>query len=198
VENGQDAVDRFVASEFDVVLMDMQMPVMDGYAATRHMRAWEAEHDRQPTPIIALTAHASPADTAKSLEAGCTAHLTKPVRKDALLSNIRRYAPRLQDAGTARVVVRVDTRLRDVVPAYLARRRAEIPALMGAAALGKFDEAQTIGHRMKGSGSGYGFHRLTELGAAIERAALAKNGAQLEEESRRLADFLATVSIVYD
>lgn len=90
-ENGETAVNKFQLGAYGLVLMDVQMPVMDGHAATRAIRAWETEHARRPTPIIALTAHALKEDVEKSVEAGCTAHLTKPIRKTALLEAIQRY-----------------------------------------------------------------------------------------------------------
>jgi CheY-like chemotaxis protein len=68
--------------------MDMQMPVMDGYAATRAIRTFETETGASPTPIIALTAHAIREDVARCLAAGCDSHLPKPIRKAALLTAI--------------------------------------------------------------------------------------------------------------
>lgn len=93
-ENGEIAVQKYMAGNYDLVLMDMQMPVMDGYTATRHIRRWESTHGLHPTPIIALTAHALLEDIQKSLEAGCNAHLTKPVKKAALLETMDAYAKR--------------------------------------------------------------------------------------------------------
>jgi CheY-like chemotaxis protein len=90
-ENGQIAVEKFTNQHYDLVLMDMQMPVMDGYTATTLIRDWEREQGRKPTPIIALTAHALKADEQKSLDAGCTSHLTKPIKKAALLEAIQKY-----------------------------------------------------------------------------------------------------------
>ncbi|OSM05080.1 putative multi-sensor hybrid histidine kinase [Magnetofaba australis IT-1] len=90
-ENGAEAVTLFQEQSFDVVLMDIQMPVMDGLDATRHMRAWEQEKHKAPTPILALSAHAMGGDEEKSLQAGCDAHLTKPIRKRVLLETLQNY-----------------------------------------------------------------------------------------------------------
>jgi signal transduction histidine kinase/DNA-binding response OmpR family regulator len=87
-ENGEVAVGRFKSARYDLVLMDMQMPVMDGYAATRAIRTFETETGASPTPIIALTAHAIREDVARCLAAGCDSHLPKPIRKAALLTAI--------------------------------------------------------------------------------------------------------------
>ncbi|MBS0149524.1 MAG: PAS domain S-box protein [Nitrospira sp.] len=90
-ENGAVAVEKFKLSTYDIVLMDMQMPVMDGLQATMEIRQWEREHRRRPTPIVALTANAFKEETDKSLAVGCTAHVTKPIKKETLLTTIARY-----------------------------------------------------------------------------------------------------------
>jgi CheY-like chemotaxis protein len=87
-ENGAEAVEKFKNGNFDVVLMDIQMPVMDGYEATRQIRSWEAETKGRSTPIVALTAHAMADESEQIRSAGCDLHLTKPVRKKILLETI--------------------------------------------------------------------------------------------------------------
>ena len=83
--NGSDAVEKFSAGRFDLVLMDIQMPVMDGYTATRRIRAREAAAGTGPTPIVALTAHAMHDEGERVKEAGCDLFLTKPIRRARLL-----------------------------------------------------------------------------------------------------------------
>ena len=92
--DGREGIDKFQADDYDLVLMDLQMPVVDGYTATRAIREWEREQGRAPTPLLALTAHALEGDERKSLEAGCDAHLTKPIKKKELLAAIDRWANR--------------------------------------------------------------------------------------------------------
>ena len=92
VENGRDAFDRVTTGAFDLVLMDVQMPVMDGIAATQAIRAWERHHAVLPVPILALTANAMSGDVQQCLDAGCTAHVAKPVKKQVLLDAIERHA----------------------------------------------------------------------------------------------------------
>ena len=90
-ENGKDAVEKFKQTDFGVVLMDVQMPIMDGHEATRIIRAWEIESGKTRTPIISLTAHAIREEIDKCMAAGCDAHLSKPVKKADLIETIRRY-----------------------------------------------------------------------------------------------------------
>jgi CheY-like chemotaxis protein len=90
-EDGAIALDKFKSAHYDVILMDVQMPVMDGYAATKAIRSWEQDHDLPPTPIIALTALALKEEGARIFEAGCNTHLTKPIKKATLLEVLRAY-----------------------------------------------------------------------------------------------------------
>ncbi len=84
-DNGQIAVDKVKSGRYHVILMDMQMPVMDGYSATKAIRAWERMHEMTPTTIIALTALAIKGEAGRIFEAGCNAHVTKPIKKAMLL-----------------------------------------------------------------------------------------------------------------
>ena len=88
-ENGAVACKMFAAGHYDLVLMDRQMPVMDGLTATRTIREWEQANGRSPTPIIALTASALKGDREMCLAAGCTAFLTKPIKQEVLLQAIK-------------------------------------------------------------------------------------------------------------
>ncbi|GFM35740.1 ATP-binding protein [Desulfovibrio psychrotolerans] len=87
-ENGQQGVQLFGREHFDVVLMDIEMPVMDGLTATRRIREMEAERGLPPVPVVALTAHALDEERAKAFDAGCTGFLTKPLNKSVLLKEI--------------------------------------------------------------------------------------------------------------
>lgn len=93
VFNGAEGVESFKSRRYDLVLMDIQMPVMDGYEATRHMRAWETTTGAHRTPIVALTAHVFASDEEKILSAGCDYRLTKPVRKKHLLEAVTGASP---------------------------------------------------------------------------------------------------------
>ena len=91
-ENGAIALEKYVAGAYDLVLMDMQMPVMDGYTATREIRQLEKQKGNAETPIVALTAYALKEDTQKSLDAGCNEHLTKPIKKAKLLEALAEFS----------------------------------------------------------------------------------------------------------
>jgi CheY-like chemotaxis protein len=88
VENGELALETFKREPFDAVLMDMQMPVMDGLSATRAIRAFEQESGRAPTPVIMVTAHSMPEHIEASRAAGADRHLAKPIAAAELLTTI--------------------------------------------------------------------------------------------------------------
>ena len=90
--DGLQAFETFTRESFDIVLMDMLMPVLDGCSATRRILEWERRRGRTPVPIIAITAQALKQDLDRCIEAGCNAWLTKPVRKAAVLECIERFA----------------------------------------------------------------------------------------------------------
>jgi signal transduction histidine kinase len=90
-DNGEVAVELIRRNNYDLVLMDVQMPVMDGHEATRRIRAFEAEQQRRPVAIIALTAHAIKEEIDKCMAAGCDAHLSKPIKKSVLIEALNKY-----------------------------------------------------------------------------------------------------------
>lgn len=90
-ENGQLAIEQVQAGNFDLILMDVQMPVMDGLTATRHIREYELESGLPRTPIIAMTANAMASDRDQCLASGMDDFVAKPFRADEMLSTIRRY-----------------------------------------------------------------------------------------------------------
>ena len=101
VENGAEAVDASATAEFDLVLMDVQMPVMDGLTAIRAIRARENAGGVRRTPIYTLTANAMAQDAAAALAAGADEHLTKPISAARLVAAVRRAAPVGAEAARA-------------------------------------------------------------------------------------------------
>ncbi|MBF0357226.1 MAG: ABC transporter substrate-binding protein [Magnetococcales bacterium] len=89
--NGAEALDKFKNGDYKIVLMDIQMPVMDGYTATKKIREWEDKIGSDRTPIVALTANAMTEDRARTLEAGCDLHIAKPIRKKRLFEVLDQF-----------------------------------------------------------------------------------------------------------
>lgn len=98
VANGREVVEEVSRNEYDIVLMDCDMPFMDGYAATQAIREWESVTGRKPVPILALTAHILDEHKKRSREAGMNAHLSKPVELAELQNALLTWAPRVPQA----------------------------------------------------------------------------------------------------
>ena len=197
-ENGAIAVERASATDYALVLMDVQMPVMDGYTAARTLRAHGVT-----IPIIALTANAMKGYEREALDAGYSTLATKPVDIPALLSLLaeylggRRVSPResaqreamtpapAPDAETA-VVSRLaaSPRLHAAIGKFVVRLPQQLDAMVGALVASDFSELAGLAHWLKGAGGTVGFDALTEPATQLEMAA---RGADLAHAEQILA-----------
>ena len=89
--NGEQALEHMKENKYDLVFMDLDMPVMDGFEATSKYREWEKQHRDGKMPVVALSAHAMEGSHNKAEESGCDDYLSKPILKDKLLDNVRFY-----------------------------------------------------------------------------------------------------------
>jgi CheY-like chemotaxis protein len=203
-ENGTIACEKFTAGQYDLVLMDRQMPVMDGLTATRTIRAWEQANDRPPTPIIALTASALKGDREMCLAAGCTAFLTKPIKQEVLLQAIREHSlvagpsTKMDDAPKGTILVHANPQIADLVPEFLQNRRRDVGAMLDALDRGDFAPVESLGHGMKGAGGSWGFQAITDIGAALEHAAQSADSDASRKCVSELSQYLDRVEVVSD
>jgi CheY-like chemotaxis protein len=206
-QNGQLGVDMHTGNPFNLILMDMQMPVMDGFTATRKIREWEKEHKRTPVPILAFTAYAFAQEIQKSVEAGCNGHLTKPIRKKDLLETIIRYIPEASQASQDKIygearegeeIVSLAPDLSDLVPGYLDNRRKDLEQCRAALAQGEFETIHRLMHSMAGSGGSFGFDMLSAIGRQLDRAAKEREAEAVSEGLDHLADYLDRIKVVYE
>lgn len=161
VSDGRAAVQMFVSGQFDLILMDVQMPGMDGWSAVRAIRTLERERGSVAVPIIALSARAQAADEALSREAGCQQHLTKPISRQALFEAIRKSCQ----------PVELPPAIRALGPAYLNKRRQEVPLILELLGQADYERIATLAHNLKGTGAAYGFPQISVIGAEMETAA---------------------------
>jgi PAS domain S-box-containing protein len=176
-DTGAIACKMFVAGHYDLLLMDRQMPIMDGLTATRTIREWEQANGRQPTPIIALTASALKGDREMCLAAGCTAFLTKPIKQEVLLRAIKEHSivtppsSKEESSRNETALVRANPKFADRVPAYLQNCRQNVITMLDALDRVDFKTVTSLGHQMSGSGGMFGFQAITDIGTALEQAA---------------------------
>jgi len=199
VDDGQAAVEEFErVSVFDLVLMDMQMPRMDGLTATRAIRSIERERNLDRVPILALTANVRPEDVEASRDAGCDTHLSKPISKNNLLHAIEEFGRKRAEfsGGVRENGIAVPAGLEDLAAAYLERRIREVEELMSLLAEANYERLGTLGHDLKGSGSSYGFPEVSRLGAELESAANQTDRNAVAAGIARLSDYLSQLQLV--
>jgi len=201
-ENGASAFEMFRAAKYDLVLMDRQMPVMDGLEATRIIRAWEDLNGRNPTPIIALTASALKGDREMCMAAGCTAFLTKPIRQVVLLQAIREHttnvavAPGSDGASPSIRSTLSAERLALQSPRYLANCRENAEKMQVALDLHDLETVATLGHNLAGSGASFGYPAISAIGAIIQTTAEIGDKSGARDAIASLAAFLVGVKPV--
>ena len=188
--DGAEAVRKFAQGRFDSVLMDCQMPVMDGFEATRLIRAREVESGSARTPIVALTANAMAGDRERCMAAGMDNFLSKPFDTRSLLAAVAHGAARAAPtaaaaAGAATVMASFDAvALDDLVamdrdtPGFLTRLAGrflestpELIANVVGASDASAQEAQRAAHSLKSTSARFGAHALSKLAAQAEAAA---------------------------
>jgi CheY-like chemotaxis protein/HPt (histidine-containing phosphotransfer) domain-containing protein len=202
-ENGREALDKLDSAAFDLVLMDMQMPVMDGYAATRALR------DRGlRLPVVALTAHAMKGYEEEVLAAGCTAYLTKPVDIDALLRQVAQLLGGREEAAPATapasVFIEADAeevpaaegpirsrfagnpKLVPIVRKFAGRLDEQLKAVQASVLAGDLPEVDRLAHWLAGAAGTVGYDAFTEPARELEAAARAGDALATEVVLQRL------------
>jgi PAS domain S-box-containing protein len=182
VLNGAEAVDAVAQHHYDAILMDCQMPVLNGYEATAAIRAHQAFGPQ--TPIIALTAGARPEDRARCMEAGMDGYLAKPVSKDALLGTVRSYvsaslrasdfldeASEVLDEAVVSDLEALDGEvLTDLVPLYLDEAASHMTDMSVAINRGDTLIVGRAAHKLKGSSCTIGAARVSRIASEVETA----------------------------
>lgn len=189
--NGEEAVLMYTFKKYDVVLMDMLMPVKDGHTATRDIRKIEMEQHRNPAHIIALTANTLEEQIRRCEQAGCNHFLHKPLSREKLwaLLNLIRMEP------IQLVLLKED--LRELIPGYIDNRYLDVQQISICLELKDFESIGLIGHRMKGSGSGYGLDTISRLGKELANAADYEQSTIIADVVKELTSYLAHIRIIY-
>jgi signal transduction histidine kinase/CheY-like chemotaxis protein len=199
--DGQEALDVLARERFDAVLMDCQMPRMDGYAATRALRQQPA---LRTLPVIAMTANAMVGDREAVLAAGMDDHIAKPIVVDEMFATLARWVkPRRPAAGIDSASGLANVRgnevlYRRMLGMFRDRETAFVPHFQAALATGDADAAMRSAHDLKCEAGTLGMPALQEAAAALEQACVAHAGDAgigmlLHEVSRQLDKVLAEI-----
>jgi signal transduction histidine kinase/DNA-binding NarL/FixJ family response regulator len=213
VTNGREALERVTSGrDYDLVLMDCQMPELDGYEATARIRAWERENGREPVTIVAVTAHAIAEERAKTAAAGMNGHVTKPLTLAAVRAALREHAGvEGRAAGEAApasernaladgtdeplIVARMEdgVRARAIVETFERGCDTGMEAIDASLRDGRWDELRSHAHRLKGSCLMIGARRAATLAGELEAHARAADGDAIGESAFRLELALSDV-----
>ncbi len=213
-ENGAEAVTMFKRSPFDMVFMDIEMPVMDGYEATQKLRQWEKEQHLETTPIIALTAHAFVRFRKKCMEAGCSDYLTKPIRRATLIHTISAHLRhdrktftqknphrdshnKLDHVTKTQPQVSLDPKIKKLIPRFLDNKRKDALELARTLNSGDMEALQKLSHTVKGTSWMYGFKELGNLCFDLEQAARDTDLDLATQLTRQIQMYLKEVQISY-
>lgn len=190
--DGAAALARFEAGRYDVVLLDIRMPVLDGLAAARAMRRLEAEQGRLPIPIIALTAGALWEEREAALAAGCTGFLAKPLRRQMLFRVLAEQMPGLTFplAVSARTADEADP-----VGRFLAAAPARLARLRSAIGRDDRDDVTALAHGLRGDALVTGLEPVAARLMVLEQAAA--TGALLEMPLREVEAVVEGLSVVW-
>jgi CheY-like chemotaxis protein len=207
-KNGLDAFELYQNGSFDIVFMDLEMPIMDGYDATRRFREWEEEQQLWKTPIIALTAHAFVRFKEKCMAAGCSDYLTKPVRRNTLIQCIVKHlsnntydtnsteesTPLLKNSSSQ---VTIDQKIKKLIPSFLKHKKEDARQLLQTLDDNNFTILKQKAHTIKGTSWMYGFQFLGDLCLELEQAALDEDKEKAQSIAEQIQQHLDEVEIIY-
>jgi len=165
--NGKDVIAKLNKGNYDLVLMDMEMPIMDGFTATREIRKNEKFED---LPIIALTAHAMKEHRKKTLDAGCTDYISKPVNREKLKDILEHYIKRDKERVEAGEVDGEDELMEELTEFFVSDLGQRIEQFKADVESKNLEEVVRFGHSLKGTAGSYGFPKFSKIGMEIEEA----------------------------
>lgn len=204
VASGEEGLRVLSERRPDLVLVDLMLPGISGLQTTQRLRE-AAPH----VPVIAMSAEDSDQVRRECAAAGCSEFLAKPFDRAPLLASVRQLTSRMAGSCGSSVmpvarpsqaapsssrelggVVALAADVSDLVPRFLGKRVEDCARLRALLADQRFGEVESVGHKLKGSGAAYGFEPISQLGAAIERAAKTRSAAEIARQIEALDRYL--------
>jgi CheY-like chemotaxis protein len=213
-DSGGVAFEKCKPGLHDLVLMDIHMPGMDGYEATKLIRAWERTKGRSPIPIIAVTAMDPAQAATKTKDAGCTTFVSKPLKPTVLSETINKVmgrtpsptaaaseaAPaketggrfsRMFGGGTKKEEESVEQEgLKGMRSIFLAEKQREIGVMLAAIDMADAATVTQLAFRLKGEGANYGFSKISEFGGTLAQAIEGRDFKTARNVTQKLMAYL--------
>jgi PAS domain S-box-containing protein len=195
--NGYEALEWAARQDFDLILMDIQMPLMDGLEATRQLRQREATGAGRKTPIYALTAAAMTEDQQRGMEAGVDGYLTKPIQQKHLLEVLAQFKHAEAECAIAAFdyqagLRQADQEVIDIIGEdFLLQAEQEQPRLIEACANADWERLERIAHTLKGNIANFGAMPLVSLAGDLEKQARSAKGGERRNLAPLVTDLCA-------
>jgi len=193
--NGRAAGEAAAANPPDAILMDLDMPIMDGYEAVFHIRGEEGRTGRKRAVVIALSSHDDEETRARCLTSGFDYYLTKPVTRELLRQTLARLCSAEAPPAQEMAEVRVDDDVRDMIPQFLASRRELASELSIALGEGDRERLRRTAHKLSGSFALYGMRWAADHCRALELDAASGDVSRLGDMIARLRAHLDAIRL---
>jgi signal transduction histidine kinase len=195
VSNGEKAAAAWQAQEYDLFLVDLQMPILDGYEAVQRLRRWERDNSRRHLPTIALTAFSVQSDLDRALSVGCDSYLTKPLDPEDLYREMLHQLNRSRNGDQpVRYHVTVSQSLKEIIPHIMEAKQAQSEELSRSLMMRDIYTVRSLLHRLKGT---HGLTPINLIADRIEDAAEQSDWNRLEGLAKELRNCLDNLEIHY-
>lgn len=184
--NGLECLNLLRQKNIDIILMDMQMPLMDGYETTRIIRE---NPDWKHLPIIAITANSLSGDRQKCLDYGCSSYLAKPFKSETLVREIKAYLQNQFIRGKNADLLSQQL-IADLLPEFMEMLSENMKQLKTAIDEKNMTEIKNISHGLKGTAGMYGFMQISELASYLEQAVRDKNYQRMSLLYQQIISFV--------
>lgn len=164
-KNGLDCLQILQHKSFDMILLDIQMPIMDGYETAQLIKE---DVNLKHIPIIAMTAHAMNGDREKCLASGCNSYIAKPFKAEELVEEIKKHLT--SDIKVSKHNLSNNLFINELIPEFINILSNMIENLADAIHNNNMEEIKSISHDIKGTSGMYGFNKISNIAAQIEKA----------------------------
>jgi len=217
--NGQEAVEKFFNNSYDLILMDVEMPVMNGLEATQIIRDWEKNNQAPYTPLIILSAHAFGEQRKKCYDTGCDDLLVKPIRKKDLIKSIGalfidkieltdivktssqadegNLNSKTPEALSNKETIQIDIDFEELFPDFVNYFHETLDNMRTAAAEQDFESLFRLGHGLKGSARNYELYQLGDIFLEIENASKENKMETIIFNVKKAKDYLNSINVEF-
>jgi len=192
--NGRQGLEAFQKGHFDIVLMDMQMPEMDGATTSRLIRDWERRHGRKPVPIVIITADSQTETRERAMNAGVNGFLTKPLSQSALFETLNLYLA--ASSIPADTQEQAHGALAPLLPRYFEQTEQDIQHMTLAVEHDDIERLNGLAHVIKGHSQMFGFSEVAKAATELETLTESANAPtpQLHATWEKLRDAFVEIS----